>query len=677
MMQPRIQILFLLILVLPQFLWAQGGRNQDISVDCVVCHASFHDNPMGPGSLLPDVDIPVQIQGQPAHIAREQMCYTCHDGTIMDSRETFGSSNHRAGMDIKHARVQGLPLDQNGDIYCGTCHSPHSLKPIRKGGFAPFLREQITDSRLCVQCHGAQSKTHQNHPIHVKVEDPDDEVRRLMGESDQVECLTCHPIHSDRSTQLVEENDRTPLCATCHSNQFQIELTDHDLASSPGDDLCSACHRTHEGYGDLMWATKLSNKDEPDAYCLDCHSSKAQGGAKDFAHEGHPYRGIRLQKAVPDLGIRAGEELRCVSCHDPHQWEFGKKHRVTAANEEGTEYTSFLKLPDDAQGQLCVACHAGQSSMFASDHSVAREGFQQYFRETGGFRGQCSVCHSTHEPGFQIRHEGSDAVTGLCLECHNEEHYPTAVVHNSHPVGIPYNSRSGLSGFDSNGETLLACNTCHDPHHWGEETNSSRTADLNGNDRNSFLTIPNWPQPDLCLDCHPEQETLLTTDHDQSDIDRSACTFCHAPHNAATEYGILARWGEAQGESFNEKHCFSCHQEGAIAAGKQVKAYEHPREYGTLATPSRGLGEWLKFPLFTDDGPSMTVGHIDCFTCHDPHTWSHRTDLQKPGEVNAEGNDLTSFLRNPSHLTLCTDCHGPNTLWKYNYYHVPNKRKRY
>ncbi len=74
----------------------------------------------------------------------------------------------------------------------------------------------------------------------------------------------------------------------------------------------------------------------------------------------------------------------------------------------------------------------------------------------------------------------------------------------------------------------------------------------------------------------------------------------------------------------------------------------------------------------------MTVGHIDCFTCHDPHRWSHRVDLAHPDPgTNVEGDDLSSFLRNPSEQTLCADCHGQATLWKYNYFHDPNKRKRY
>ena len=425
-----------------------------------------------------------------------------------------------------------------------------------------------------------------------------------------------------------------------------------------------------------MWSMEIDEAAGENGYCIGCHSDSGLGQEKIFTHAGHPVSGIKLRKNVPSLGIKVGDKLLCKTCHDPHQWEFSNKHAVNEGNEEGTEYTSFLRLPDDAQGQLCVACHSGQSSMFASDHSVTREGFQQYFRESNTLHGQCTVCHGAHTDALEGSTE-EDPYTVLCMRCHDGQHFATSVVHNNHPIGIPFKSSSNLSGYQKDGQKLLSCNTCHNPHKWGKTVEKSTTADLNGDDRNSFLTLSNWPEPKLCLDCHPDQKTLLNTDHDLTEDDKSACSFCHTPHNAETEYGIFAKWGDTPGASFNEKHCFSCHSDQGSAAAKVVEGYSHPREFGILTPPARGTGAWLDFPLFTEAGPSETVGHIDCFTCHDPHTWSYKKDHQKLGQANEEGNDLTSFLRNPSQLTLCTDCHGESTLWKYNYYHDPVKRKRY
>ncbi len=678
--------------------FALGQHNPDgrkVSLDCVTCHVTWHVNIDPEKSLLPKIDAPIQIQGMPARIPMAAMCFTCHDGTVMDSRQIFSSGNHQGNMDVKHADIKDLPLDKHGKIYCGTCHTPHSLKPTRPGGLAPFLRKAKINSDLCLNCHSNQAQNHKNHPIKVKVS-PNNTMPKstFWGKDGTMECMTCHPIHGKEPVNGVVGKDRSKLCSSCHEAYFNVKLTDHDLASSlknktgnmgpdfRGNDPCAACHVSHNGKAEHMWAMAIDPKAGENAYCVGCHSNNGLGKQKVFTHAGHPVSNIKLGKNIPALGIKAGDKLLCKSCHDPHQWEFSNKHAVNAGNEEGTEYTSFLRLPDDAQGQLCVTCHASQSSMFNSDHSVAREGFQQLFRESNTLHGQCTVCHGAHTDALAGSTE-DDPYTVLCMRCHDGQHFATSVVHNNHPIGVPFTSKSKLRGYKKDGQTLLSCNTCHDPHKWGKTVETSRTVDLKGDDRNSFLTISNWPEPKLCLDCHPEQETILNTDHDLTEADRSACSLCHAPHNAETQYGILAKWGDAPGASFNEKHCFSCHNEQGSASAKVVEGYSHPREFGILTPPARGTGVWLDFPLFTEAGPSMTVGHIDCFTCHNPHSWSYKPEFQKlglgskGGDDGQEGNDLTSFLRNPSQLTLCTDCHGESTLWKYNYYHDPVKRKRY
>lgn len=688
-LQHKIVFVFLSLLFSSIVFAQHNPDGRKVSLDCVVCHVSWHDDIDPALSLLPDIDAPIQIQGMPARIPTSEMCFTCHDGTVMDSREIFSSSNHRTGMDVKHANVQGLPLDDKGNIYCGTCHTPHSLKPENQGGLAPFLRMEKINSSLCLDCHSNQARDHVNHPIKVAVA-PGHSMpeNTFWGKDGSMECMTCHPIHGQEAVFGVTGNDRSKLCSSCHDAYFKIQLTDHDLTSSvmnrAGDigpdfgvqDPCAACHVSHDGRGEHMWAMEIAKNAGENEYCLGCHSNTGLGREKIFTHAGHPVEKYKIRKNIPTLGIKAGDMLLCKTCHDPHQWEFSSKHGLSERNEEGTEYTSFLRLPDDAQGQLCVACHSDQSTMFSSDHSVTREGFQQYFRESNTLHGQCTVCHDAHEDVL-AGVENEDPFTVLCLRCHDGEHFPTSVIHNNHPLGVPFESASNLDGYEKDGQKLLSCNTCHDPHKWGKSVEKSKTADLAGDDRNSFLTMSNWPEPKLCFDCHPEQKRLLNTDHDLTEPGKSACSFCHAPHNAETQYGIFAKWGGAPGESFNEKHCFSCHNSQGLASEKLVEGYKHPREFGILAPPARGTGDWLTFPLFTTEGPTESVGHIDCFTCHDPHSWSYKQGVQKPGQGNEEGNDLTSFLRNPSQLTLCTDCHGESTLWKYNYYHDPVKRKRY
>ncbi|NQV14170.1 cytochrome c3 family protein [bacterium] len=664
-------------------------RDRKVSFDCVVCHVTWHDDIDETKSLIPDIDAPIQIEGLPANIPTAAMCFTCHDGTVKDSRQVFSSNNHQQNLDLSHAKVQGLPLDKNGEIYCGTCHTPHSLKPLEPGGLAPFLREEVKNSALCLNCHSDQAQDHKSHPIHVRIGPQHNMASAaFFGENNNIECMTCHPVHGKENTTGVKGEDRKDLCVSCHEPYFNIELTDHDLSTSLetkgaaigpslGDqDACAACHSSHAGKDDSMWFTKLKKSDGKNAFCLSCHIDDGLAREKAFTHLGHPVSNKRLEKNIPALGIKAGDELQCSACHDPHQWEYSKKHAVTTANEEGTEYTSFLRLPDDAKGQLCSACHTEQEFINVSDHDVSRAGFQQHFRSSGVYNGQCSTCHDNHGAGgFKVSVSGVDADLSrmLCESCHSEPHYPTTVGGFDHPLGGKPVPKTDLPTYLGG----MTCITCHDPHIWGAKRDTSLTTDMIGSDANSFLRISNWPKPELCLSCHAEMEAVLGTDHDLSDGDHSACSFCHTAHNSQAQYGILSFWDESAGASYNEKFCFSCHRAGGIAGEKIPQAWNHPHEYGTVTPNERGTGDWVDFPLFGETKPGRSFGFIDCFTCHDTHKWSFKEELSKEISGNMEGDYMTSFLRNPSHKTLCTDCHGTNTIWKYNYYHDPVKRKRY
>lgn len=683
MMKRRI-LLLILILTLPNLVFGQRTRNRNDEKECGICHVQWSPDLKDKSALLPKLEASTVIDGRPGVVSHEQMCLSCHDGYVNDSREVFASSNHKAGMDKGHIKIQGLPLGTKGQIYCGTCHTPHALRPNKPGGLAPFLRKEAINSTLCLDCHSSNAKDHGNHPIKIKLA-PGQKIPDggSIGTDGTIECLTCHPMHGDRPVLAVTGEDRRELCVSCHEAYFQIEMTDHDIPSQlnrsqdalgpnlAGQDVCASCHKSHNGFGDVMWPQSIDMSQGKNAYCLGCHSDEGSGRTKSFSHTGHAVKDKKFKKAIPALGIKVGDDLSCISCHDPHQWAKTGKHVLTAANEEGTEYTSFLKFPDDAQGQLCIACHADQSAIAKSDHSVSRQGFQEYFKSTGTFDGQCSVCHDTHGTG--LTGKTKDMTRALCETCHTGVHAQSAVGGFDHPMDIAVDPNIKLP--TQSGK--ITCITCHDPHKWGKSHTASLTANLEGNDSNSFLRRSNWPKPELCLTCHSDQSEILDTDHDLSDDTHNACSFCHAAHNADEPYGLVNTWDENAGSTMNEHICFSCHQAGGTAEKKIPQAWTHPHEYGTITHSVRGTGTWKDFPLFEMDKPADVVGFIDCFTCHDPHRWSFKKDTSVEAGVNEEGNYMTSFLRNPSYQTLCTDCHGANTLWKFNYYHDPVKRKRY
>ncbi|MDH3875342.1 MAG: hypothetical protein OET07_14455, partial [Desulfobacteraceae bacterium] len=43
---------------------------------------------------------------------------------------------------------------------------------------------------------------------------------------------------------------------------------------------------------------------------------------------------------------------------------------------------------------------------------------------------------------------------------------------------------------------------------------------------------------------------------------------------------------------------------------------------------------------------------------------------------NIEGNATTSFLRSRSSIRPCKDCHGPDSLFRYKYFHKAEERRK-
>ena len=113
MMTPAIRFVTMLILlnmVHSSVFGQPKTRDRKISFDCVICHVGWHENVDAEKSLIPNVDTPIQIAGLPAHIPMSEMCFTCHDGTVKDSRQVFSSPNHQLGMDMNRVKIQDLPI---------------------------------------------------------------------------------------------------------------------------------------------------------------------------------------------------------------------------------------------------------------------------------------------------------------------------------------------------------------------------------------------------------------------------------------------------------------------------------------------------------------------------------------------------------------------------------------
>ena len=58
-------------------------------------------------------------------LAKQDLCFDCHDGSVLDDRELWdpGLHGHRVDIVPEKPLPQGIPLLQ-GKLYCGSCHLP-------------------------------------------------------------------------------------------------------------------------------------------------------------------------------------------------------------------------------------------------------------------------------------------------------------------------------------------------------------------------------------------------------------------------------------------------------------------------------------------------------------------------------------------------------------------------
>jgi predicted CXXCH cytochrome family protein len=697
----------------------QAQLKTDSSKECVICHVSWGEGFSELEPQLKAVDHPLVIDGQAARVSSEAMCWSCHDAYVSDSRRYFleKDPHMQTPTDPEAIANTGMPLANDGQIYCGTCHTPHGSKMEREYSFSPFQRMDVDGSALCITCHAEHATADLSHPIHAELKEglPASLAGNHVSEV-TVECMTCHEMHTHQPLKLSKGNDHTDLCASCHQAEFDLLGSDHQVALDQPNllladgertasqvDACAVCHTTHGAKGKDLWAWDLEDGMNPvregvDARCLTCHNKDGAAKEKAWKDHGHTLNARVENCTSPELPLDEAGYMSCTTCHNPHRWSRLADQKPSQPNTEGTALSSFLRLADDQNGSLCTSCHEAQAGVLVSDHNS--------FSWKDASTGQCSSCHNTHEPTAfidQHSHEGVSAFTSLCLSCHEGEgqHGATPLGAHGHSLSVEMQPTSGLPGYDSktlatldatqaqslgtSGSSLMVgCETCHDPHVWSPIGSVWQGHGSDGNEASSFLVMNNT-DAGLCVTCHEDEAALLTSSHDVSaqHPGESACRACHATHQAATDWADLrqllsdeemlaltaGRADEAlekQTENWSPgaRHCLSCHQEGGESQ-YMPESWAHPQKYETLLSAYRGENP-SSMPLFGESGRADGLtGRVDCLSCHNPHV------ATSPGE----GESTRDYLRQASHETVCADCHGEKALWKYRYYHNTLKRE--
>ncbi|OJZ20350.1 MAG: hypothetical protein BGP21_07870 [Thiobacillus sp. 65-29] len=655
-----------LLALLPR--WAEAARDISPQRECSTCHVmwlvDFNRKDVTP--LIAYDPKPTVATGRQDAASTDRMCFSCHDGFVLDSRFAWKNRQNFHPIGVKPSGKvniptadgkQLFPLNEDGKVYCGTCHSAHGVEWGEK--LSPvFLRMKNVDSSLCMSCHleRGTGPDEGNHPVFRQMKEIPGaltEAGSKFGGGRNVICQSCHLVHGAPEKKLLAvKNPNSELCGTCHADRYARSLAEAG-----------------------RMATHPVNV-RPDK--------------------------VKIPQALLERGAKLGEggTVICQTCHKPHFAEEGAR----------------ILVAPNPQSQLCQTCHVGQRSVATSKHNMAllNPADRNVRGQEVGRAGVCSACHVPHGgqgPKMWARtvKPGDDPVSDLCLTCHTDGGLAAErqVGTHTHPVGrdmarlgaavaLPGYTREGVKSV-GDGKGRVACASCHDPHQWDprDPQKASKPGDpASGSDK--FLRKPNGPDAGLCLTCHTNKSGIVNTKHDlavmaptarnirgQTPAQAGVCASCHLPHNG----GGPRMWAREvlTGTDPASSACLNCHNAAGLARKRTVGDNSHPVGVpiarigitakdgqwtvppGSIATPGTVL------PLYDPHGvPAAEGGNVACGTCHDPHNWAPGGKTRPAGDPKTtKGTVESSFLRlpNDSKGTLCANCHvdkGAIALSKHN-----------
>jgi predicted CXXCH cytochrome family protein len=699
-----------LLILLPMLLAAFAAYSADVtklnpdsSKQCAVCHYEWM-----PEFLFDLKGTELVDYQKEKTVATEKMCFSCHNGTVGDSRIRIWSGDmHKLSDKIpEHMNIpKELPLNGNS-IGCRTCHSAHSTGNPEKEGVekSVFLRMENEDSQLCQACHTDMSKDKvHSHPLKEmkKADKIEPKLKKMfgkLGSKNQVVCESCHTPHSPKENKLlISELTDSKLCSVCHEDKVNPDsltyvkgVLNHPINviqekpaadiekhggkyGKGGEVICLTCHAPHNGKNKGL----LIESNQDSKLCLTCHNEKKS--VVETKHDMKTVKGYRTKD-----GRTAQETGTCESCHAPHGWA--------------------VKLPKgegDLISKSCLSCHddggVAEKKVISSklfNHPVGKSikdgvkapenlplygrllNFLTEFRTDGEVKKTvtCATCHDVHSKGQNFLR--TEAATGaLCISCHNEKEMIQKTLHggqkleknclschkvhnsdnerllikgendgcltchkegeigqkmltgeHSHPVNIAVDRKLD-EHFKLSKDNKMTCVSCHDPH------SSTKTAKL---DRD-FIRGGFADKDQFCTACHEGQKEIIGSDHDVRKKDsEEVCSQCHAVHKAKTDKNIMALEYTYNTE---DDSCKVCHSEKGSADkkivmdGHKLGKTEMHEKYGKFLTEKDG------------------DYYIYCSSCHTVHN-----NGPKKGE---EGTIRNSFLNKKlsENGSFCAGCH--------------------
>lgn len=510
-------LLFILTLLTLSFTGAEAQVEKlkpDSSKDCALCHYEWM-----PEFLYESKGTPLVEFQKEKVVAHERMCFSCHNGTVGDSRIRIWTGDvHKLEKIPAHMNIPGnLPLSIDGKMDCRTCHSAHSTGDPKEEGVekSVFLRVENNNSELCRACHtdiGSTKMgiTHPMTPVKENTSSVSKKIHELngkLGTNNEVICQSCHTPHSPKEEKLlINHRNHSELCATCHT-------------------------------------TMVSNKDSEYLKGMLNHPINIE-------HE-NLEKVNKIKKEGGSYGLN--NEVICLTCHSVHKAK-----------------TDTLLYRKNSDNSLCFVCHETQNTILETKHDMKTiKGFRTKDGKTAQEKGTCESCHDPHGWSLQLPKTDDDMITKGCLSCHQNLGIAKEKVINTtlfnHPVGkdiaVEMKNYEKLPlfgevkkffteiGTDKSKNTMVTCATCHNVH--GKDKNFLRVEATSGA---------------LCIVCHDNKKMIENTAHGQEKL-KKGCMDCHKIHNSESKRLLVQQANDG---------CMDCHKPGGSAEKKLIGEHSHP-----------------------------------------------------------------------------------------------------
>lgn len=707
--------------------------------NCVVCHLEWTDEH---SASEPKREPVVKA------VASSKMCYSCHNGIIMDSRLLIQHGEQHPSVDdrekdkitLKHMQERKdkmpkeFPLTAEQEMLCTSCHTPHNSadhhETLHDENHNAWLRVSAKDGDLCERCHESKAKNARereaekrglNHPLAIKFaqapekDHPDfvreeklqkglpSSLKQLTGaldSSSQLICQSCHQVHGGFSNELLTvSQEKGELCVQCHDTKNSKDKKDaRHLGIHPVNEKlekpitrkqekitqvqCQSCHKVHSG---SIGTPLLPNAAKtPDDICADCHKRQTAENKKDAHHKGvHPlnFKIAELKLKEPIKFGKEGDkqelkEVTCSTCHAVHS---------------GSPDTAALVNDVKKTVDICIDCHQTQQAKGRKDahrkgvHPVNFDIAELKLKEPLKFGQEvlkeinCMTCHSVHKgsPETAVLHRGPDdpkqgsesfhpsanvieKTLDICVDCHKRQQAKNkadARHKGVHPVNFKLDEPLKFG----KGEVKeINCMTCHSVHQ-----GSPNTSVLHKGGVDAELVVKDLQKTeDICVDCHKRESAKNKDDarlkgvhpvnfkleqplkFGKEEVKQITCTTCHAVHKGSPNTPMLVNNVKEV-----EELCVDCH--------KRQHAKDKDDAIAKSIHPAKGK---LEEPVEINGKKIKTMG---CLSCHSIHQQAAQDVTlpenagKRPADLNHGANKNTPALVLPyKNGELCENCHA-------------------